>query len=137
MKIKAIYLKAGHTLPPDVIEIDENITNCVLKEILNCEQVQASIKFFGGKRYTIFHDYFGWYNSKRIATAYMHEKRKKISKLSPALFGSLIICGYPKKENPSSLGLRDIVNILKHGIKIDDHYAFILKERLGFDSYGN
>ena len=132
MKIKAIYLKAGHKLPPDVIEIDDDIDYRELKKMLNCEHLDTTYRFFGNKRYTIFCDDEGWLKPRPITTAYsLIEVDKKTDKLEPALCGNLIICGFPKNELPTSLGLRDIVNILRHGTKIRDYYALLFLENYG------
>lgn len=130
MKIKVIYVKAGHKLPPDVIEIDDDIDYRELKKMLNCDHLDTTYRFFGNKRYTIFCDDEGWLKPNPITTAYFYEEvDKKVDKLSvPVLAGNLIICGFSKNEKPTSLGLRDIVRILRQGIKIGDHYAFILTE---------
>ena len=130
MKIKGILLKAGSALPPDVIDVEDDIDINDLYKLLNCNAIDTTYRYFGQKRFLIICDDEGWLKEKPIATAY----EKRFLKLCPVLAGNLLILGDVKGELPTSLGLRDIVCILDHGFKKrcpntgKKHYALLLDD---------
>ena len=132
MKIRAIYLRAGVDIPPEIIGIEDRNNLDELYRLINCDTIDVTYRQFDEKIFAVVCDDNGKLKSNSITSAITMRTNQPIR---TDLVGNLIVTGYPNDEGDfTSLSDEDIKIILRQviclqmfvGEKPTDIYAFVL-----------
>ena len=116
MKIRAIYLRAGVDIPPEVIEIDDRDNLDELYRLINCNSIDVTYRQFDKKIFAVVCDDNGKLKNDSITSAITMRANQPIR---TDLVGNLIVTGYPNDEGDfTSLSDEDIKTILRNVISL-------------------
>lgn len=112
MKLKAVFLRAGVNVSPEVVEV-ENFND--VKQLIEGDSIITATRFFGKERFSIFFNSNAEQEGKAISSLFTYSNKP----LLDDLFGNLIVVGYPSLEN-NLIGLsdEDIKTVLRHVVAI-------------------